>query len=674
MKRLRSSLLAKIIACLLLFVFLVIAVVSGIASWVLAENGVYYGNNYSIMNDLGRGICGLKADGISDFFVEVINERVTEYQVKLFTETYLPSNSNLRYCLRNDKGEVLYTNYNQEKVWVSIEGYRIRSDASLGYLNTVTEVFENEDDANKYVSSFYDDHRTMVESVEVQGVNGEYKATVKYRSIMGEFYYLDVFLPEEFTARDWIYYAVSIAKWVVFNPYVVIGILVFSCVISVISLAFLCLASGYRKGYDDIHLGLFAAIPVDIWVVLIICALSVLYEIFEPFHYGSEAIVFAAFAIIVGVGSLVSFSARVKVKGWWKNSLVYYVLRLLFKSLLCLLKGIRKAIVNISLFWKTALVCLAITLAEMVFLAFGISEYLVLWVILKLILIPVLIKFIFDLRALEKSGGEIASGNISYKTDERKLLPSLRRHASDLNGISSGLEKALDTTMKSERMKSELITKVLIDIKTPLTSIINYVDLLKRDGLDSENASEYLSVIDRQSARLKKLTEDLVEASKASSGAIHVNYDKNDANIILQQAMGEYQEKLARHCLEPVVAFPDGESYIYADGRLLWRVFDNLLVNICKYSMPHTRVYISLERTLGVVRVTFRNISAEQLNISSDELTERFVRGDSSRNTDGSGLGLSIAKSLTELQGGRFDINIDGDLFKATVEFDEYNK
>ena len=224
--------------------------------------------------------------------------------------------------------------------------------------------------------------------------------------------------------------------------------------------------------------------------------------------------------------------------------------------------------------------------------------------------------------------------------------------------------------MKSERMRTELITNVSHDIKTPLTSIINYVDLLKKEGVDSENAPEYLEVIDRQSARLRKLTEDLIEASKASTGNITVNAERTDVNVLLSQANGEYQSKLAARDITTVLSLSETSLFILADGRLLWRVFDNLLGNINKYAQSGTRVYLSSEHDRdGKVRITFRNISHAPLNISGDELMERFVRGDASRNTEGSGLGLSIARSLVELQGGTFDIEIDGDLFKAILTF-----
>jgi signal transduction histidine kinase len=218
-------------------------------------------------------------------------------------------------------------------------------------------------------------------------------------------------------------------------------------------------------------------------------------------------------------------------------------------------------------------------------------------------------------------------------------------------------------------MKTELITNVSHDIKTPLTSIVNYVDLLKKQEMPTDEAREYLEVLDRQSAKLKKLTEDLVEAAKATTGTTTVNFQRTDVNVLLTQSAGEYQEKLQSKALQLMLTPAPGNPAISADGRLLWRVFENLLSNIYKYALPGTRVYLTCTEETDKVSITFRNISETPLNITADELMERFVRGDTSRHTEGSGLGLSIAKSLTQLQYGTFDIAIDGDLFKAILTF-----
>ena len=238
-----------------------------------------------------------------------------------------------------------------------------------------------------------------------------------------------------------------------------------------------------------------------------------------------------------------------------------------------------------------------------------------------------------------------------------------------MNRIADGMGIAVEDRLKSERMKTELITNVSHDIKTPLTSIINYASLISTEPCENRTITEYSQVLVRQSEKLKRLIEDLVEASKASTGNLEVLLAPCDAGTFLMQASGEYEEKMQKAELALVTKQPDKELRIMADGRRMWRVFDNLMNNICKYAQPGTRVYLTLEEQNGNAVITFRNTSREPLNITEEELMERFTRGDASRNTEGNGLGLSIAKSMTELQGGSMRLTIDGDLFKAILCF-----
>ena len=264
----------------------------------------------------------------------------------------------------------------------------------------------------------------------------------------------------------------------------------------------------------------------------------------------------------------------------------------------------------------------------------------------------------------------MAAGRLDHKIDTEKLFGELRQHGEDLNSIADGLNIAVEQRMKSERMKTELITNVSHDIKTPLTSIINYVDLLKKEPLEGK-AREYADTLERHANRLKKLTEDLVEASKAATGNIKAELIPMNLCELVNQAVGEYSERLQQSRIEPVVALPESPRYILADGRLIWRVIENLLSNAAKYAQPGTRLYIALLEKRGQITLEMKNISRDRLNIHADELMERFARADSSRHTEGSGLGLNIARSLAELQGGKMAIEIDGDLFKVTLTFDK---
>ena len=264
---------------------------------------------------------------------------------------------------------------------------------------------------------------------------------------------------------------------------------------------------------------------------------------------------------------------------------------------------------------------------------------------------------------------EINSEEGNTRISESGLFAINRQMAAAVNDLGDGLRHALQEQMKSERMKADLITNVSHDLKTPLTSIINYVDLLKREELHNEKANEYLEVLDQKSQRLKQLTEDLVEASRASSGNVVLDIRRIDVKELLMQTSGEFVERFEARGLQLVENYPQNPQYVDADGRRLWRIIENLFRNVEKYAMPHTRIYLDLINDGKRVAFSLKNISENPLNISPEELTERFTRGDESRSTEGSGLGLSIAKDLTEIQKGTFEIYLDGDLFKVTVSF-----
>ncbi len=301
------------------------------------------------------------------------------------------------------------------------------------------------------------------------------------------------------------------------------------------------------------------------------------------------------------------------------------------------------------------------------------GAFMFMYLCLQLALVLFLSWWAYSYYRLRQGTKTIAGGDLEYQIDTRRMPYDLRLQAEDLNNISAGLSAAVDEKMKSERFKAELITNVSHDLKTPLTSIINYVNLLKSTQQTDPKAAEYIEVLDRKSQRLKKLTEDLVEASKASTGVLSVTREKIGMSQLIDQALAEWEEKLTDRKLTLVTTLPEGETWVYADGRHLWRVIDNLLSNCAKYAMEGTRVYLDLERGKGQVSLSVKNISRDPLNVPAERLMERFVRGEESRSTEGSGLGLSIARSLTELQGGAFDLAVDGDLFKSIVTLPQAN-
>lgn len=269
---------------------------------------------------------------------------------------------------------------------------------------------------------------------------------------------------------------------------------------------------------------------------------------------------------------------------------------------------------------------------------------------------------------LERNIKNIENGDLKYKLDiiGNDELASI---ATSVNNIGEGLDKALESQLKNEKMKTELITNVSHDLKTPLTSIISYIDILKNNELDKQTTNDYLSILDKKSQRLKNLVDDIFEASKISSGDIELHFEKTDIKELLIQSIVELDDKIEYSKLDFVINTPNEPIFTNIDGKRMFRVFDNLISNIVKYSLPNTRVYVDVYTDCGYVLITMKNISNHKLNISPDELLERFVRGDVSRNTNGSGLGLSIASNLVDMQGGKLELDIDGDLFKVKLKF-----
>lgn len=282
-----------------------------------------------------------------------------------------------------------------------------------------------------------------------------------------------------------------------------------------------------------------------------------------------------------------------------------------------------------------------------------------------------LLNMIRQMRTLSAAGQAMANGDLGYCVDTSDMKREFREHGENLNSIGRGMAIAVNERMKSERFKTELITNVSHDLKTPLTSIVTYIDLLQKEDIQDEKAKEYINTIARQSKKLKKLTEDLIDASKASSGALNVNMERVNISELLRQSSAEYGERMEAVNITQVVNMPEEDIYVRADGRLLWRVVENLLQNICRHGMPGTRAYLEASTENGRAVVSFKNISQQQLNIPVEELLERFVQGDESRSGGGSGLGLSIAESLTELMKGKLKLSLDGDLFKVELWFDE---
>lgn len=465
--------------------------------------------------------------------------------------------------------------------------------------------------------------------------------------------------------------------------YAMIG-LALGCLIAFIILA----ALTGRKTFQDkkIYLGFSDTLYNDMNVFLCVCIIAVWVQISSYFFFVYDNIEFlipALFAetFVFGCAVLTLFLSlirHIKNKTIVKHTLVS---KGLHKTFLL----IKEIYIQGNMGRKTVYIVVGYSLILLIAIFFPVNIFYSFYIppsvlILQALVISVpiglalwqMLKKVKDYKAIKEGIEEIKKGNY-YHRIEIASKGELKVLAENINNINQGLSQAVDNKLKSERLKTELITNVSHDIRTPLTSIITYVDLLKKEE-DTAKKEKYIEVIEQKSLRLKSLTDDLFEASKASTGNINANSEKIDIESLITQGLGELHEKIEERGYDIRVNYPEEKVFANADGKLLWRVIENLLSNILKYSLKGSRVYIDVENHDKMISICFKNISEHELNIPVDELIERFKRGDESRGSDGSGLGLSIAKSLTEIQNGKLHLEIHGDLFAATIEILQYEE
>ena len=438
---------------------------------------------------------------------------------------------------------------------------------------------------------------------------------------------------------------------------------------------FLLCSAAHRSGTEDCVLLRQDKIPYDLYLpsaILLgtgLCAMlveCVAYEL-NTVKAVAAALIMACLAGVF-MALCMTTAARIKTGTLFKNTLIYR---------LCtgVGMGASSMLSSISGAWRFSLafagyLLINALLSYRFFTRGGFLAFLLL-IAVNGGALYLLLNMIRQMRTLSAAGQAMANGDLSYCVDTSDMKREFREHGENLNSIGRGMAIAVNERMKSERFKTELITNVSHDLKTPLTSIVTYIDLLQKEDIQDEKAKEYIDTIARQSKKLKKLTEDLIDASKASSGALNVNMERVNISELLRQSSAEYGERMEAVNITPVVNMPEEDIYVRADGRLLWRVVENLLQNICRHGMPGTRAYLEARTENGRAVVSFKNISQQQLNIPVEELLERFVQGDESRSRGGSGLGLNIAESLTELMKGKLKLSLDGDLFKVELWFDE---
>ena len=460
---------------------------------------------------------------------------------------------------------------------------------------------------------------------------------------------------------------------------------IFGSVLWLIGMVWLTVTAGRRPEDEEIHLNGFdrwyteiaAGTVIGIWLAGMIISGTLIAN--SSLGYSHVVVTVIVTCLICGTYTMawfligyLSLVRRIKAGTLWKNSLIRKVLKWIGKCSGKLADFARAFSRNTAEKIKVLLVGGAFLFLQFLIIGCVFSGAGVFLLALMAVDVAVMIF------AIRKADGldlimdglkKISDGELQYKIKTDTLTGKQKVMAEYINNIGSGLDAAVENSLKKERMQTELITNVSHDLKTPLTSIINYVDLMKRENPTDPKIQEYLRILDEKSQRLKVLTEDVVEASKASTGNIKLEMNDIDFVEMVQQVIGEFEEKFQEKNLTMMVHFTDEPSIIYADGQRMWRVLENVFGNVVKYAMEGTRVYAEISNRNKKVTFSLKNISAQPLNISADELTERFIRGDVARNTEGSGLGLSIAKSLTELQGGEFKLYLDGDLFKVMITF-----
>ena len=460
---------------------------------------------------------------------------------------------------------------------------------------------------------------------------------------------------------------------------------VFGSVLWLIGMVWLTVTAGRKPKDEEIHLNGFdrwyteiaAGAVIGIWLAGTIISGTLIAN--SSLGYSHAVVTVIVTCLICGTYTMawfligyLSLVRRIKAGTLWKNSLIRTVLKWIGKCSGKLSDFARAFSRNTAEKIKVLLVGGAFLFLQFLIIGCGFTGagvFLIILLIVDAAAVIFIIRKADGLDLIMDGLKKISDGELQYKIKTDTLTGKQKVMAEYINNIGSGLDAAVENSLKKERMQTELITNVSHDLKTPLTSIINYVDLMKRENPTDPKIQEYLRILDEKSQRLKVLTEDVVEASKASTGNIKLEMNDIDFVEMVQQVIGEFEEKFQEKNLTMMVHFTDEPSIIYADGQRMWRVLENVFGNVVKYAMEGTRVYAEISNRNKKVTFSLKNISAQPLNISADELTERFIRGDVARNTEGSGLGLSIAKSLTELQGGEFKLYLDGDLFKVMITF-----
>lgn len=668
----------KIIGYILIPIFILISIFSALSLYYRSENQqVQEANNFfetdnfmymysaSIINNFsinansllvkdedGDSYYSSNRYGIYDDYQENVQIGNKKGRVNYLT-TY--EYKNFKYLIIDNKNSVAYTNVEHTMFTDSIEEIKERLaknsiywNYEKGNVNTSIEKLKLEEIRYKSIYKSIDDAKNFI----------------VYTSLENDLTYYDQYRTNK-TVFD--------MAQILYKP--ALYLLPLSIVAVLVLLIMNCFLIGLRNEKGEVILNAFDKTPLLVALIILFilsmigCGFLIALTSENLTLILSGTAIGAVIVYISFVFFLETIIKRIKSKTLFRNTITYRILRWI-KSLITSMTR------NANMTVKLILIFIAFGILNIIGFGLSINNepigffiLIAIWVYAFAKMHQWLVRYI----EIKNAINEIYIGNTEVHLDEKRYKGSLNSMAIQVNDIAGGLSNAIQEKLKSERLKTELITNVSHDIKTPLTSIINYVDLLKKEKMPNEQAEEYLNILDNKSQRLKRLTEDLVEASKASSGNIKLNIEKLNVNELLKQVSGEFEDKFKSRNLEEVMSLPEKNVYINADSRYMYRILENMYSNISKYAMDNTRVYIDVIPNNNRITIQMKNISKEKLNISTEELMQRFVRGDSARNTEGSGLGLSIATSLTTLQGGTFNIYLDGDLYKVIIEFDMIN-
>ena len=682
MEKVRNSSLLKIV-CYILIPILVVILGFSIFHFTFL-------NEYGDISDAKEYIDSEQF--ANQYFNEVLN-KISQYRS---IESGSPNNF---IKIESENGDYYYSDDRENSgIYTGIPDYInyiiVNKTTNIMYTNIKSENYEQEMNNMKNAKIYWNYIDGKIET-SIEKINSE---NIKYN--YSYFYRSSAYLGDEYTDRSYVLddydiytsydndkvnlytaYGMNQAmyEYMMQNKNAPIYGIILSLILLAIIAVYLFWAIGHKEGKNGIDLNTIDNIPYEILAIICIVIATMFLSILANMGGTVDYIIlivglicyFVCYAACAVMG--VTTIKRIKAKKFFKSFLTYKIIRWIVNKIRKVINAFQeKTSENRKLFWyyigflavSVMLISLSVTgIAVILLIAFWV------WAYYKLK------EYIIKQEKIKNALKSIYEGKTDIKLEPGELKGVLKEMAIYVNDIAGGFSNAIQESLKSERLKTELITNVSHDIKTPLTSIINYVDLLKKEDIKDEKVKEYIDILEQKSQRLKKLIEDLVEASKVSSGNVKLNIEAISIKELFQQTIGEFKDRFEEKSLKIEVQMPNEGAKVKADSRYLYRVIENLFSNITKYALENSRVYIDVKEGKKnkegkeTLNISIKNISKEKLNISSEELMQRFVRGDRARHTEGSGLGLSIAKSLTELQGGKFDITIDGDLFKVDMEW-----